>query len=751
MIPFPRDSLPSSEPTPDIRSHYESVVMETLRVVWRRWWLVAGFFVAGIAGAFGVLQLLEWRYSAEALIQVDVGRRDHTLTGERASNLILDAAAVVESEARIIRSRAVARRVVNRLDLAADPAFAPQPSRFALPSWAEIVAWFNSTSTFLGQQPTDASEAAAPVDAAAAIDVIALSLLKRLSVENDNRSYLISVGFTSGSPASSAAIANAFADEYLQSRIEASLAAAASTSEWLSGQLLEARAQLRNTEQALQAQRERSGIADAGADASSVLQQQLREATAQLSQAGAARQAEEARLRRAQEVIGTGARPFATDLAGFPSLQRLMDAEAQALRDLAELSSRYGDKHPQITRARAGLEELRTRLAEQTRAAVAGFQTQVSAARATERTLEQRVADLEQARIASKRGEAALRDLQISADRIRDRVKALSDSYEQAVALKGLKPLNAQIVVRAEPTPWPSAPKPALILGLSALGALVAGVVLAMLLERRDRGFRTTAEVKATTGARCLGMLPELPARETRRMGEVPAATGAVTAMFREAIGAIGAAVGPGPSIKEKVVLITSSVPGEGKSVLISALAHALVARGLRVLMIDGQPKRVGSGGSAQAITYPLQTVYEGNDAGRSFFGHRAGEALCVLDRAAAPRNAPNGFNCQAFEAMLYEARIRYDVILIEGPPVMLLADSLVLGRKADLVIHVARWNSTPRKTVLTALQRLADMSVQVAGVVISRVNMKEHRKYSFLDEVYFYRRYHRFYRYSYK
>ena len=127
---------------------------------------------------------------------------------------------------------------VTRLDLTRDPEFAPAPPDRGLSAWVTGgLGWITSQ---LGQRPAPVSGITLP-EQPTATDLVALELLKRLTVENDNRSYLVSVGFRAGNPASAAAIANAFADEYLQSRIETSVATAERQTEWLAAQLVEQR------------------------------------------------------------------------------------------------------------------------------------------------------------------------------------------------------------------------------------------------------------------------------------------------------------------------------------------------------------------------------------------------------------------------------------------------------------------------------------------------------------------------------
>ena len=208
MSPFlPRDVLQAQLASPDVRSHYESVVIEAMRLVWRRRWLVAGIVLGVMAVAVTATLLLPKKYTADALIQIDVGRRDQSLTGERATNLTLDAAAIVESEARIIRSRAIARRVVERLNLAADPEFAQGSGSFSVGQWLRAAAiWFDTAIAEWRIPPFNPAILAERGAALSANDMIVLSLLNRLSVEHDNRSYLIAIGFTSTSSTSNTSI-----------------------------------------------------------------------------------------------------------------------------------------------------------------------------------------------------------------------------------------------------------------------------------------------------------------------------------------------------------------------------------------------------------------------------------------------------------------------------------------------------------------------------------------------------------------
>jgi succinoglycan biosynthesis transport protein ExoP len=103
-------------------------------------------------------------------------------------------------------------------------------------------------------------------------------------------------------------------------------------------------------------------------------------------------------------------------------------------------------------------------------------------------------------------------------------------------------------------------------------------------------------------------------------------------------------------------------------------------------------------------------------------------------------------FAAADLEVRLEEARKNFDIIILEGAPVMLVADSLVLGRQADIVLHVVRWAHTPRRVVEAALRRMNENSLVVDGVVLTRVNLRRHRRLHLFDDCSFYAKEHRLY-----
>jgi Mrp family chromosome partitioning ATPase len=278
---------------------------------------------------------------------------------------------------------------------------------------------------------------------------------------------------------------------------------------------------------------------------------------------------------------------------------------------------------------------------------------------------------------------------------------------------------GAQFLMRAEPTTLPAGPNRRVILSLALLGAFAVGSLVALLLERADNGFRTDSELATETELPCLATLPEI------------ADTGGsdATVAYSEAARTITAATGVAlPPLESKVVMLTSCVPGEGKSLLSVSLANTLLEMGRCTLIINMSARPPAD---RFAHEEALEGVLNAIECGLPSLQRRQ---ISVLNRTSGVDEGHRLVTAPSFAQLMAQARKLYDVILIEAPPVMFVADALYLGRFADFVLHVVRWNCTPRRTVAAALQRMRNIRVRIDGIVLSRIDQGEHRLHSGLD-----------------
>ncbi len=671
-------------------------IRTVLRLLWRKRLLICAAAVCVVAAALGGAVLMGKTYVGEALVQLKFGGDAGPTAGTPL--VTVDGVAIVESEAEIIRSRALARRVLDRL--AAGPA------------------------------PAEGHDAAASPGAGGGIeaDRKVLALQAGLTVKNDGKSYLIHVIYAARSPGRAAEVANAFAEEYLKSRIEVSVAAAQRTSDWLDAQIVQATAEKGKVDDEIRAFRARPDVVAADAGNAQVREQQMRDIVGQVSSAALDSQRLEGRLQRLTEAAAAGRVPSAQDLQGSTDVQRLVDAEVTARQDASRLAETLGTKHPLYARAEKAHEVALAQLTEAVSAAAEITRKDLASARAAQAQLAARLAALRAAALDGQIIDRTLKALEARDTTAQGDLDRLREAHRQALALADLKPIAAQMVSRAEPIAIPSSPNMKVIAVLSGLGGIVAGLALVFLLEQRDTGFVTGGQAAGDLGIPCGGMIPAV------RHGEKPVARRIYHQALKSLV--IGAGLAE-PKDGCTVIVVTSTMAGEGKSDLVRALAATLGELDRRVLVVDDSGSTVDplvARNAAEASAEPA--------------GDAPDRPEPRTETALTPFHRPSGdlaeilASSDRFKPWIAEAKMQFDVVIVEAPAVLADVEGVMMARSADLVLFAIRWRSTPKQAAVAAFRQLIPAPGQQALVVITEVDMREHRKLGNRDNLYFARRY---------
>nr|WP_246603323.1 polysaccharide biosynthesis tyrosine autokinase [Falsiroseomonas tokyonensis] len=710
--------------------------------IWRRRYIIVLVVLLALGAAAAALMLMPRVYSSEAVIQLELAHRTSARPASAgAPAVVLEPAALVQNEARILRGRPLMRTVVEELGLAEQAA---APNRLAA-LLNFLPAHVADRVRQLGErlQPSPAAMEAAELRR----DQAMRDILSRLSVTTDNRSYLVSIGYRANDPELAARVANAVAAAYLRREVEERRESAERRTAWIDDQIQQTSADLEKVRAEITQFRQRTNILEPGrggaaGDAENVAQQQLRTLTSQLNAAILARMNEERRLSRVQEIVSAGGTPSASDVQGQPLISALLERELVARRDLGQMQTRLGSQHPRVAEAAAGLAEVRGRLAAESRRAIDIARADLTAARRTEAELTAALQTLQRGMIEAKPDEVALQSLQTGAQETQERLAALIRSRQQTLADAAIAPASAFLVMPAEPMRAAASPRPMIVMLIGLAGGGILGIGLGLLLERRDLGVRTSGDIEEAGGPRCLGMVPSLPSRDVAAMAKEAEHKVSDMPIFQEAIRSVGASVGLFDAARGcRLVLVTSAMPGEGKSTVCAALACALAASGRRVMLIDGVPGR--------RDVQPVEPA-EFGDGNQVVPGSQTDSAaqntMVVIRRRASLRAGADVFGTDRFRALIEEASKQFDVIIIEGAPVMLVADSLVLGRLVDTVIQVVRWADTKKAILSASLERMRDHGVAVDGIVVTRVNLRRHAALRFMDQCSFYVKERRFY-----
>ncbi len=744
----------------DVRGRQEATVFATLAVLWRRKLLLLTIILLGTATITYVMQSLKPMYRATAMVQLDSRRVELAEFKSVVSNLTPEAPAV-RSEVSIVGSRALAERVVEKLGLLNDAEFNPT---LKAPDGADDHWLKRVTKAGVGALPPEGNDVLRRIvqettalfradDGPVARDpnqarlLTIDTLLRRIEARNDDRSFTIIIEASSVDPAKAAAIANAFGQAYLDYRTEMNRDLTERVNQWLGGRLVEAREAVRGAEEAIRSFRKENSLLELPPDGRNMVQQQMNELATQLTAAQAQKAAAEARVRQARDQTAANNAAAIPEVLASPLIQKLREAEAMLERRLAELQQVYGDKHQEIVNLRRGIGELKARIRDEVGKIQKGLDADLEVARIREATLLKSIADLQDQQKGIEATGIQLRDLERAADAHRTLYRSLAERYEQTMALKNTGALDAHLSAPALPPIRPAFPQLRMSLGVGLVGSTALAVALVLLLERLSSGLRTPTQVERATGVPCLGMVPALPRNEavwnlplypenrpdSRRAREIGA--------FREAIQTVRtmACMPRKRGTPPKVLLVTSSIPKEGKSMLAANLARSLAGLGLNTLLIDADFRRPSI---ATLLGYrPQGSVADLLDGrvGIDDLIHQETTNLGVLGNAVGTSDAHDRISSQAMSDLIQWARHNYDVVVIDSAPVMLFSDALALSFLADSVIYVVRWQHTPLDTVTAGLNKLRSVDSAVGGVVLSRVVASKHVKYGHKDDAYYY------------
>jgi capsular exopolysaccharide synthesis family protein len=197
------------------------------------------------------------------------------------------------------------------------------------------------------------------------------------------------------------------------------------------------------------------------------------------------------------------------------------------------------------------------------------------------------------------------------------------------------------------------------------------------------------------------------------------------------------------PDHPVKAVQITSSVPEEGKTSLALSLARTVAAAGKKVIIVDGDLRRssVGKKIGLAGAHKGLSDLVVAGDEDLSYFILRdeKGTMDYLPTGTAKYANATDIFSSHRMATIINQLKERYDLVVVDTPPVMAVADARILGRVMDKTIFVVRWDKTPRKVARAAIELLRRANVSIAGIVLQQVDLKRYGRVGYGDSGYYY------------
>lgn len=647
-------------------------------------------------------------FVATATLKIESGEGNKLLSFEQVYSNAGQGSEAVQTQVEIIQSHTLAQLVATRLDLIKDPAFNPRLN----PGWTQRLM------QALGRAPV--------LTPAAAQDAVVAQLTRHLSVQPVRLSDLVRVSYESSDPAQAARIANAFADLYIENDLDQKFQMAQKANTWLNEHLAGLKSKLEASEQKLQDYRDREHIVSVDGQSMSGTGSQLAGLTTNLVTARmqlAQAQSAYAQIKNAQ-AAGTSLDSLPVVLKD-PVVAQLKQVVAEKERNVSDLSARYGPKHIKMIQAEAELQQAKDSLAHQVAIVVSSVQHEYDQARASAGALAGAVSEVKGSIEQANKKEFALDDLQRDVTTNQQIYDLFVQRYKETSASSDLTKPVARVVDPAAPPDSPVRPKKAMVVGIAlAVGALL-GVAVALLMERLDNTVRNSDEVGLRLGQPILTTLPLLKGKRSevaRRYLDEP------RSQFAEAIrtartGVLLSAI----DVPHKVLVVTSSVPGEGKTSFATnlALAHAQTKR---VLLIDAdmrRPRLAGALGLDDALT-GLSALVAGEAELGDCVRTIEGSTLHVVTAGSVPPNPLELLLSQRFKDFLTTLSNDYDLVIIDSPPLHLVSDAVILASMATGVIFVMRANSTPYQLARRCLRTLQNAEVAMFGVVLNQLDFKK-------------------------
>jgi len=627
---------------------------------------------------------------------VDLDSVITSLSGDQAS---------INTEVEVLRSRGLVGQVADTLDLINDPEFNTalvKPSRFAIrPLIVSILRVLTG-----GSGKTTAN---APPDSRR--DAVIDQILASYSVVNIRQSFVFRITVTTTNPEKSAKIANTIAQTYVQDQLETKFRATEDATKWLSSRVAQLKSELETSEREV-----KSFNADAdlvSPQALIALNRQIKDLRTRAAEAQTAEAEAAARISALEAAMDVESPALIVQLTSDPVLTRL----AKQIDVLDTFSSRrqFKDRLNDLIE-REQIEQSRSR--DQSKALRATIELQ-------EERIERQSSDL-----------VVLQQLQREAEANRLIYEFFLGRLKETSVQQGIQRADSRILSQAVVPQGPSAPRKSLIMMLAMVMGLFAGSGIVLLREFSQNTFRDSETLETKTGHTVIGQIPLIPARQRKNV--LKYLTDKPTSAAAEAVRNLRTSVLlSNIDNPPQIIMSTSSIPGEGKTTQSLAITQNLTGLNKKVLLIEGDiRRRVFAEYFELGDQKGLLSVLSKETTLEEAIVHEPSLRADMLIGEKATTNAADIFSSERFREFLEELRHKYDYIIIDTPPVLVVPDARVIGQSVDTVIYAVKWDSTTQRQVIDGLKAFETVKVRVSGLVLSQINPRGMKKYG-LGEAY--------------
>lgn len=678
------------------------VIQQYLRVALRWRYVIISATVACLVLGLVVTLLMTPKYTATATVEIarEASQVTNIQSVERDTSIADQE--FYQTQYGLLKSRALSERVATQLRLLDDPDFFKM-----FGSKTNNVAFNLTNNRYTAAGRAERQRVAGEI------------LNRNISIDPTRLSRLVDIAFTSPQAAFSARVANAWADNFIQTNLERKVQATSYGRNLLERQLQIQKQRLDESQRQLVGYASSQEIinlpAQAGTTAGgptaerSIVADNLAALNTALTQAIADRIEAEARYRAG----GTSA-----EALGNAAINNLRQRRAELAAQYQQLMVQFEPGYPAAQAVKSQIDQLDRAIGREESRASGSVESAFRAATARENALQVRVNQLKSSYLDNRRRSIQYNIYQQEVDTNRALYDGLLQRYKEIGVANGVGVNNISIVDTADEPQHPSSPRLFLNILISLLVGLGLGAVAAFALEQMDEAFGDPGEVERKLGLPLLGSVPKVANDHAPRDELLDRKSDLVDAYLAISTN-LGFTTEHGAP---RSFSVTSTRPAEGKSTTALALATMLARAGKRVILVDGDMRspsvhHLGNVGHERG----LSNFLAGEDTIEPLTFGMADLGLTAMSAGPIPPNAAELLTGNRLAILIERLLDRYDHVVIDSPPVMGLADAPLIAARVEGVVFAVESHGIRATQVKTALGRLGAANVRIFGGVLTK------------------------------
>ncbi|MBM9612682.1 polysaccharide biosynthesis tyrosine autokinase [Desulfobulbus rhabdoformis] len=629
-----------------------------------------------------------------------------------------------QTQVKILESDQVASRVIKQLNLNNNPTF--NPAFKAKSGEAQASSLLGTLKSFI--RPDDTPTVTNVLTEEAKQQILENRMLARikggLKVIPVERSELIEVHFTSPDPNFAASATNAAMDAFINLHTDGTLKASQAATRFLEMQIHAAQIKLENSEIALQDFARKIGVISLDPK-TNVTYRQMEELNDALAKARAERITKEARYVQYKE---TNVDEL-SEIMSNEMIQELKSQQATLESEYENLAVTFKPEYPQMRQLKARMDDIETRIKKETKNVFESIKNDYLAALKIEQFLENKTSEQKEKTLELEKQSIQYKIYARQVETNKSIYQSLLQRAKEIEATVGAEQTNIQIIDRARPPMRPFKPKMSKNLLLGIMLGLVGGIAVAFLFEHFDNTIKDADELTDRYRIPVLGVIPydkeglDNPKTMALKFYEDPRSP--VAEAFRTTMTSVRLSVADHPP---KTLLLTSILPGAGKSSLSVNTALSYLAEDERCLLIDvdlRKPSMHGvlsdgdKGVGVSSILSGQVPLYEGIQ--QTSFAN-----LDFISSGPLPPNPAEMLSSKRMRQLIEEVSRDYDRVILDGPPYQGFAEILVLANMVDGVILVTTEENTPREGVKLFRNALNNIGGRILGAIINKAGRKK-------------------------